>query len=263
MRYLRLAVMFIKSSAQEELAYRANFFIHVFHSFLNLASGILGVGVIFNQINNLAGWNFSAALTLLGIYLLIEALRALFIGPGFDALVGMEGEIGQGKFDFTLLRPVNTQFFVSFRKWKLFSLFDVGLALGVIGYSFIRSGQIFHPAQIVLFMLSLTAGMLVLYSVLLIFTSFAFWSPGFFFNWAFDAIFQMARYPVELYPGWLRLILTWVIPVGVMTTIPVKALTGNLNPATFLGSLTLALFLFILSSLIFRMGIRHYGSASS
>jgi ABC-2 type transport system permease protein len=256
MNHIRLTAMFIQSSAQEELAYRANFFIHVFHSLLNLASGVLGVGVLFNQINNLAGWNFTSALTLLGVYLLIESLRSLFIGPGFDALMGMEGEIGQGRFDFTLLRPVNTQFFVSFRKWKLFSLFDLALALGVIIYSLAASSQTFDLSRVAMFIFTTLCGLVVLYSVLLIFSSLAFWSPGFFFNWAFDAMFQMARYPVELYPGWLRLILTWVIPVGVMTTIPVKSLTGGLTAGTLFGSLVLA-------GLLFHLGIRRYGSASS
>ena len=37
----------------------------------------------------------------------------------------------------------------------------------------------------------------------------------------------MGRYPVGLYPGWLRLVMTWIVPVGVMTTVPAQALTGE------------------------------------
>ena len=49
------------------------------------------------------------------------------------------------------------------------------------------------------------------------------------FTWVFDGIFQMARYPVGMYPGWLRLVLTWIVPVGVITTVPAQALTGSLS----------------------------------
>ncbi len=68
-----------------------------------------------------------AALALLGVYLTVSALRGLFIGPGLESLAGMDGEIWSGAFDFTVLRPVDTQFLVSVRKWRLFALFDLRL----------------------------------------------------------------------------------------------------------------------------------------
>ena len=104
---------------------------------------------------------------------------------------------------------------------------------------------------------------MVLYSLLLAFAGLVFWSPGFLFGWVFDGIFEMARYPVNLYPEWIRLILTWIVPLGVMTTVPVRALTGMLTPQMFLGSLLLAILLFIGATALFRLGLRRYTSASS
>ena len=263
MRYLRLTAMFIQASAQQELAYRANFWIHLLHAFLNLGTGVLGVSVLFSQISDLRGWNYPAALALLAVYLLMEALRSLVVAPSFEALAGMEGEIDRGLFDFTLLRPVNTQFFISLRHWNLFSLLDLALALGVLAYALTRPGQAFSLVQVGAFVVALLAGLAVLYAILLTFASLNFWSPGFLFTWVFDAVFQMARYPVELYPGWLQLALTWVVPVGVMTTIPVRALNGSLSPGTLAGSVALALALVTAASVFFRISLRRYGSASS
>ncbi len=98
---------------------------------------------------------------------------------------------------------------------------------------------------------------------LLALAALVFWSPGFLFTWLFDGIFQMARYPVGIYPGWLRLVLTWVIPVGLMTTVPAQALTGDLAAPWLLGSAGLAVLLLFAASLLFRAGLRHYASASS
>jgi ABC-type uncharacterized transport system permease subunit len=53
---------------------------------------------------------------------------------------------------------------------------------------------------------------------LLALASLIFWSPGFLFTWIFDGIFQMARYLVCIYPAWLRLVLTWIVPVRAMAT---------------------------------------------
>jgi ABC-2 type transport system permease protein len=111
--------------------------------------------------------------------------------------------------------------------------------------------------------LALLAGVLILYAILLIFAGLVFWSPGILFTWVFDGLFQMARYPLGMYPGWLRLVLTWVVPVGVITTVPAQALTGSLSLPALAGSLGLALVLLMGASLLFRGGLRRYASASS
>jgi len=262
-RYLRLIRYFAGASAQNELAYRANFWISLLHSLLNLGTGVLGLVVFFDQIETVRGWDFPAALALLGVYLTINALRGLFIGPSLDALAGLGGEVWSGRFDFTLLRPVDVQFLASFRHWRPFALADLILGLGVLGVAAVQLGQALTLARLATFLFALAAGVMILYAILLAFTALVFWSPGFLFTWVFDGIFQMARYPVGLYPGWLRLVLTWVVPVGIMTTVPAQALTGELPPGMLAGSVSLATVLVIGASALFRFGLRRYASASS
>ena len=263
MRYLRLIAHFARASLQEEAAYQANFYISLLHSLLNFATGVLGVVVLFSQIETVNGWSFSATLALLGVYLTIGALRSLFIGPSLEALAGMDGEVWSGQFDFTLLRPVDTQFLASLRKWQPFALLDLVLGLGVLGVAVIQLSQALTTAHVVVFLVTLGASVTVLYAILLAFAGLVFWSPGVLFTWVFDGLFQLARYPLGLYPGWLRLVLTWVVPVGVMTTVPAQALTGTLPLGMLAGSLALAAVLLIGASALFRFGLRRYASASS
>jgi ABC-2 type transport system permease protein len=253
----------MQASFQEEAAYRANFFISVFSSLLNLATGILGVVVIFGQIKTVQGWDLPSTLALLGVYLSVSALRGLFIGPGLESLSGMDGEIWSGAFDFTLLRPVNTQFLVSVRKWRWFALLDLLLGLGVTGVAITQLHLTLTIGQILTFLLTLLCGVLILYAILLIFAALVFWSPGVMFTWVFDGLFQLARYPLGMYPGWLQMVLTWIIPVGVITTIPAQALTGSLSAQSLFTSLGLALLLVVFASFLFRLGLRRYASASS
>ena len=263
MHSLRLMRCFILASAQQELAYRANFFISLLHSLLNFGAGFLGVVVVFGQVEELRGWDFPATLALLGVYLVVSALRSLFIGPSLESMAGMEGEVWTGRFDFTLLRPVSTQFLASFRHWRLFSLFDLALGLLVIGVALAQPGQTLSLPQLLGFFLALSAGVLILYAILLAFTALVFISPGFLFTWVFDGLFQMARYPLGLYPGWVRLVLTWIIPVGLITTVPAQALTGAVAIPTLAGMVALAVALLAAASLLFRWGLVRYHSASS
>ena len=263
MRYVRLISRFMRASFQEEAAHRANFFISIFYSLLNLGTGVLGVSVLFSQVEEVRGWSFASTLALLGVYLTVSALRNLFIGPGLEALAGMDGEIWSGSFDFTALRPINTQFYVSLRKWRWFSVFDLLLGLGVLGAAVSRLSQALSAWQVLAFVLALAAGVLTLYAILLAFAGLVFWSPEVLFTWLFNGVFQMARYPVGMYPGWLRLALTWVIPVGVITTLPAQALTGEISPWLLAGGMGLAFLLAAGASLLFRAGLKRYASASS
>ena len=263
MHYLRLISIFARTSFQEEAAYRANFFLNMMYSLLNLGTGVLGVAVLFNQIQSVSGWDFNGTLALLGVYLTAGALRNLVIGPSLDALAGMDGEVWSGRLDFTLLRPVDTQFLASFRSWRLFSLFDMALGLGVLGIATARIGADLAPERWLAFLIAIIAGGAILYAILLAFTALVFWGPGVLFTWVFNGVFQMARYPLGLYPGWLRLLLTWVIPVGIITTVPAGTLTGVTTPAMLAGMIALAVALIIASSALFRFGVSHYKSASS
>ncbi len=263
MYYLRLIRSFFRTSVQEEMAHRSNFWISLLHSTLNLATGVLGVVVLFGQVESINGWDFASTLAILGVYLTVSALRGLFISPSLDALAGMDGEVWTGKFDFTLLRPVDVQFLASFRHWRPFRFFDLALGLSVLVVSGLRLGATLTLSDLLAFLSALLIGMLIMYAILLIFTGLVFWSPGFLFTWVFDGIFQMARYPVGIYPHWVQLILTWIVPVGLITTVPAQALIGNQSVGNFGLAALIASALLFAATRVFRSGLRHYNSASS
>jgi len=74
---------------------------------------------------------------------------------------------------------------------------------------------------------------------------------------------ESGRYPATIYPAWLRLIVTFIIPIAVATTVPLQALRGDLTPAqvaTFIGVSAASL---IISSRVWKAGVKRYSGASS
>lgn len=263
MRHLRLIGHFITIGFQNILAYPMNFWISLLYSVLEFGTGILGILILFNQVETIQGWSRASTLALLGTYMTLSALGSLFISPSLEAMSGMDGEIWTGKFDFTLLRPVDVQFMASFQHWRPMRILDLILGSGVLIIASIELGHDLTPLRVFTFLTMLAMGLLILYAILLAFSALVFWSPDFLFTWLFNALFEMARYPVGIYPGWLRLLLTWVIPVGVMTTVPAQALTGELTTGTLAGSMVLAILFSLGATFLFRAGVRRYASASS
>lgn len=261
--YVKLLGQFARVSLQQEAAFRANFAVNLLNTVLNLIAGLAGVAVLFGQVNTFQGWTFGQVLALLGVYLIISALRGLVIGPSLDGLGGMDGELWDGRFDFTALKPVNTQFLVSFRTWRVWALVDLALGLGVLGAGLARLGQSLGLIDLAAFIAALAVAVTLVYAISLLLTSGAFWYLGVPLIWIFDSVIQMGRYPVGIYPGWLRLVLTWIIPIGFITTVPAQTLSGEVSAGRLVGGAALALGLLIAASAVFRAGMRRYNSASS
>jgi ABC-2 type transport system permease protein len=77
------------------------------------------------------------------------------------------------------------------------------------------------------------------------------------------AMWEAGRWPVGIYPPWLRLTLTFVIPVAFATTVPAEALAGRLTDATLAGAVALASLLLAVSRWFWSIGVRHYSGASA
>src|SRR2546430_7205235 len=78
----------------------------------------------------------------------------------------------------------------------------------------------------------------------------------------FDAVYEGARYPVSAYPGALRFVFVYLIPIAWTTTIPASALTGRLEPGFALVAAAVAGGVFALTRLLWRIALKRYAGAS-
>jgi ABC-2 type transport system permease protein len=76
-------------------------------------------------------------------------------------------------------------------------------------------------------------------------------------------MYEAGRWPVGIYPPWLRWSLTFLVPVAFATTVPAEALSGRLTVQTLLGAVALAAALLLISRAFWRVGLRRYSGASA
>ena len=119
------------------------------------------------------------------------------------------------------------------------------------------------PRQIVIFVYAVIMSVSILYSLTMSMASLMFWKADFLFTWLLRPVVQLARFPAALYPGWLKLLLTWVVPVGVLTTVPAEILLDGISLPMLSAASVLAVAGLAVTSLVFRAGLRRYASASS
>ena len=261
MNTLRLLVVFFRISVLNETAYRVNFFVQLFQSLLQLGTALAGLGVIFSYTNSLGGWRPDEMLALVGVYFLIGGLISLVIQPGMSALID---SVRDGTLDFTLTKPEDAQLLVSIQRVAFFSLIDFLMGLGVLVVALVRLGEKIGLGQAAAFGVMLLAGGVIVYSFWLFLASLSFWFVRVEnLLEIFRSMYEAGRWPVSLYPGWLRFGLTFIVPVAFATTIPAEALSGRLTSFTPIGAIALAMVMFLLARLFWKIGLSHYSGASA
>jgi ABC-2 type transport system permease protein len=261
MKALRLLFVFFRIGVLTETAYRANFFIQLFQSVLELGTSLAGLAVIFTYTNTLGGWSQDEMLALVGVYFLMGGLISLIIQPGMSALID---SVRDGTLDFTLTKPEDAQLLVSIQRISIWSLLDILMGVGVLVTAMILLKESVGFFAAIEFIGMLLAGGVIVYSFWLILASLSFWFVRVEnLLEIFQSVYQAGRWPVSLYPGWLRFGLTFIVPVAFAITVPVEALTGRLDILTLLGAIGLAILLFIIARVVWRLGLRHYAGASA
>jgi ABC-2 type transport system permease protein len=79
----------------------------------------------------------------------------------------------------------------------------------------------------------------------------------------FQGIYQAGRWPVGIYPLWMRGSLTFLIPVAFAVTVPAESLTSRLSTGTFMVAVVFTAALVVVTRIVWRIGLRYYSGASS
>ena len=261
MNFLRLFLVYLRINVLGELAYRVNFYVQLFQSIVELATALAGLAVIFSYTDSLRGWTPDEMLALIGVYFMAGGVIGLVIEPSLEQFIT---SVREGTLDFTLTKPEDAQFLVSFQTVNIWKLIDVVMGAAVLGTALVRLGENIGIGQAASFGLMALAGLVIIYGFWLILATLAFWFVRVEnILVIFQSMYEAGRWPISLYPGWLRFALTFIVPVAFATTIPVEALTGRLTLPTLLGAVALAVALAAISRFFWRIGLRHYAGASA
>ena len=257
----KLIWLFFRIGAMNELQYRVNFFIQLFQSLVALGTGLIGLAVVFSHTTTLAGWSRSELLVVMGVYTLMGGLINVTIQPNMQLLLN---DVQQGTLDYILTRPADAQLQVSVRQVHIWSATDILLGMGVLFVAFFQLQSTLGILQAITFAALLLLGGLMIYSFWLIMTTGAFWVIRMEnILELFQGVYQAGRWPTTIYPNWLQVGLTFLVPVAFAVTVPAEALTGRLTIATLLEALVLTIALLLFARWFWKLGLRYYSGASA
>lgn len=257
----RLAFLHWKIGALNEMQYRLNFWVQLFNSAIALATGLIAIALVYGHTNSLGGWSQPELLAVMGVHIMIGGILKTFIQPNMNRLMD---DVQQGTLDYALTRPADAQLMVSVKEVSLWSAVDIFLGLGVVGWSVSELTAKVRIINAIGFVFALICGALIIYALWLAVSTISFKVIRTdSMMQLLNGIYEAGRWPVTVYPAFLRASLTFLIPLAFAVTVPAEAISARID-WWMLGVGTLVTFAALtMSRLIWKWGIRNYSGASA
>ncbi len=258
-RYLRVLRAFWSAALAAEMEYRANFVLAFLTSLGNLVGGVFGLFLFYRTGYTFAGWRWEEALVVLGFFTVLEGFSVFLLQPNLNRIVQ---HVQQGTLDFVLLKPIDSQFWLSTRTFSPWGVPDLLLGAGIIVYAGVRLGL---PVEAYLWgLVPFACSVLVLYGLWFVLAATSVWFVKIYnATEVLRSFTDAGRFPMGAYPSAYRFFFTFVIPVAFLTTVPAEALLGRGEGGWIIGAALLAAGLFGFARVFWRFALRYYTSASS
>lgn len=265
--YFRVLLTFFRNSLVRELTFRGNFLIAVVTRGFWFAAQMVMFSLIYRSVDAVNGWSRYEFFAFMATGMIINTLIESFFMPNcanFSELVRT------GNLDFALLKPIDTQFLISFEKLDLGSLSHLVLSGSLLAYALCMLGKPIGVVQVACYLGLIGVGVAFFYSLMIALASTSIWlgrNQGLYDFWFYITIF--ARYPRSIYRGspggeLLWLVFSYVLPILLVVTVPAETVVDKLeDPRLMLVSLLAAVLGIVLSRRVFLWSLNGYRSASS
>ena len=257
--YFKYMAVLLKS----QLQYKASFIMTVITQFIQPFALLMGIYLLFERFGSIKGW------TLYEVFLCYAVMGTCFAAAtcfarGFDNFDGM---IRTASFDRILVRPRGTVLQVlgsGFDLKRIGHLLQTAIVLVV---AIIGAHISWDLCRVVLLINMIIGGSIIFSGVYLLQAAAAFWTIESLevANIFTHGMKEHASYPLNIFPKWITIIFTFIIPFGTVNYLPLQYLLGKTQGIGWLyACIPLLGSLFILPCILaWKIGVRKYSSAGS
>jgi ABC-2 type transport system permease protein len=264
---LRLLFRLIAASLRAQAQYPASAILLTLGQFLNNAIEIVAVWALFDRFGDVRGWSFGEVAVFYGLVHMMFAI-ADALCRGFDVL-GTDF-LRTGDFDRVLLRPRSATLQLMAHEFRISRIGRFGQALVVLLIGAHAIGLEWSATAIAIALWAMAGGVALFFALVVLQGTMSFWTIESIevVNVVTYGGVQAAQFPLNLYNGWLRGVLTYVVPIACVAYFPILLILGRADPLgtpPWFGAVApIAGFIFLgLALVAWRFGVGHYTSTGS
>ncbi|MBI3862026.1 MAG: ABC-2 family transporter protein [Planctomycetia bacterium] len=266
--YGRVFATFFRNSLVREMAFRGNFLIEIVTNAFWFAAQLVFFAIIFGNVQSMNGWTRYEYFAFMATNMIVNTVMEAFFMPN---CANFSELIRTGNLDFALLKPIDTQFLISFEKLDLGALFHLLLPVSLLGYSLHQLEWPIDPPAVAAYLVLVALGIAFFYSLMIMLASTSVWlgrNQGLYEFWFYITVF--ARYPRNIYGGSpagavLQFVFSYLIPILLVITVPAEVVVGKplgTSPIMLVTAAAAIVGLFV-SRRVFYFALKSYRSASS
>lgn len=260
-RYLHLILVFIVLNSKRYLENRVNTIGTLIISFISVFIAVLFIEFIYSFINDIKGWSKFQVIFLIGVSQLFGVLFSMIFLRSINYVPNV---VNRGYLDLLLTKPANSQFLLSFRFIRTYEFLNLVPGALLIYYSLSNLGYRGNFGIWALFILAFISGMLILYGLFFSLATLTFWFGHFnSLSSVIRVLMEPLSIPVDFFGNNIRFLLTYILPLGFVVTIPVKLFFGLETRGFLLLSAVISILSVSFSIWLWNLALKRYTSASS
>ena len=259
---LRFILLLIKFKFTRMMAFRFSFWGAFFADGSLFLIQLLTFETIYSQVDSIGGWNRGQMIIFVGTFSIINALNMLIY---FFGIVDLPGKIRRGDLDHYLTKPINPLLRLTFENVNVGSILLVIMSILIVCYGVNISG-----IQ-VSFLLGLGYAAFVLLMTLLWYDMELILRTIPFLVISANGIMRLEdlmlelnfKVPGVLYKGVFKLIFYFILPYGIMSTVPTQFITHSIDGRGVGVSIFTVIVFTVFALWFWKFGLKHYQSVSS
>lgn len=243
-----------------ELEYRFNIAARFFTDIIWYIAQLSVFEVLFRHTNSMNGWSIDETRVFMGVLFVTDAIYMLLFSENLDR---MGEKIRRGDLDLLLVKPVNSQWMLSFQK---VSIAYVGNAIFSMAWLIWALLQIWNQSLSSLLWLIATVPMslAIVYTIRFVTAAAAlFLTKADAVNYIWYQLYRLGTRPDSFYPEILRYIVLSAFPIAFLASVPAQVILGKTGPEVLLWGYILGAVFIFGSTQFWKRGLQSYGSASS
>ncbi len=259
-RYLKIYWQLLKINFADVLAYRLNFINNTISTVCWATFQVVWINLLTYKNKNIFNWTQPELIILTISFVIISGIQHCFLSKNFRELARI---INYGLLDTFLIKPTDSQFLLSLTVINYGGLFR--FLFGVIALVVTLNKFNIHPSLLnaVSYALLLFFGLLMIYSIWFILSTFLIWFPQLdnLVDFLYD-LTGISRYPKEMIMKTSSYFLYFLLPITIIAATPTKVLFNKMLTGDIFLLIIISLGLFFFSRFFWKFALRHYTSAS-
>jgi len=215
---------------------------------------------LLTKTQTLAGFSLYQTLLFFMTFNLIDIVSQFFLRSAY-AIGWM---INKGEIDYILTQPVNTLFRIVSDIIDLLDLATLVPVVIVLGIIVARLETSITFYNFIFYLLLCFNALLIAFSIHVVIIALSILTQEISSEiWVYRDLMTMGRFPVDIYSSPVQFVLTFIIPIAVMVSIPAKVLLGILSWQWILISFAIGLTFFGIGIKFWHFALRRYSSIST